>query len=147
MSAFDVDQDPDYVIYVAQHDASSRLPDRIFSQFDRAAKTAWTKLPHASWKLIVSSLTEPASPGVPLVPSFVSGRPPNPCQVYFHDASPPPDDIQFFNAAEPSSLPPEDALISDLQTLLINSTSKSGPHRPGTRPPVPSKAPSKAKPS
>ena len=43
--------------------------------------------------------------------------------------------------------PPEDDLISGLQTLLINASSKSARHQPGTRPPVPHKAPSKVKPS
>ena len=30
MTAFDADQDPDYAIFVAQHDASGRLPGSIF---------------------------------------------------------------------------------------------------------------------
>ena len=77
MTAFDADQDPDYAIFVAQRDASGRLLDRIFSKFDRATKTPWTKLPHASWKLIVSSLTEPAPTGVPSTSSLAPGRPPD----------------------------------------------------------------------
>ena len=128
MTAFDADHDPDYAIFVAQRDASGRLPDRIFSQFDRAAKTAWTKLPHASRKLIVSSLTEPTSPGVPPVPSFASGRSPPSRRVYFQDASPSHDEDTFFDAAEAPSPPPEDDLISGLQTLLVNATAKSASH-------------------
>ena len=135
----------DYAIFIAQRDASGHLPDHIFLQFDSAAKTAWTKLPHASQKLIVSLLTEPASPGVPSASSFASGRPPYSRQVYFYDASSPPDDEQFFDAAEASSPPHEDELISGLQTLLINATSKSATHQPVSRPPVvSSKAPLQA---
>ena len=48
MTAIDATDDPDYAIFMAQRDASGRLPDCMFSQFDCAAKTAWTKLPHAS---------------------------------------------------------------------------------------------------
>ena len=72
MAAFDADQYPDYAIFVAQCDASGGLPERIFSQFDRAAK-----LPHASQKLIVSSLTEPAPTGVPLASLLAHGRSPD----------------------------------------------------------------------
>ena len=96
MNAFNIDHNPDYANYVTQRDASGRLPDQIFSQFNRVAKTAWTKLPYASQKIIVSSLTEPASTGIPSVPSFASGQSPNPRQVYFHNTSPPPDDDQFY---------------------------------------------------
>ena len=114
MTTFDVDQDPDYAIFFARRDASGHLPERIFLQFDRATKTAWTKLPDASQKLIVSSLTEPPSPRVPSASSFASGRSPDSRQVIFQDASSPSDDKQFFNAAEASLPPPDDDLISGL---------------------------------
>ena len=127
MTAFDAEHDPDYAIFVAQRDASRRLPEHIFSQFYRAAKTAWTKLPHASWKLIVSSLTEPATTGVPSASSLASGRPPDSWRVYFEDTPSPPDDKQFFDASDVPPPPPDDDLISGLQTLLINATSKSAP--------------------
>ena len=150
MTTFDAAQDLDYAIFVAQRDASGHLLERVFLQFDRAAKTAWTKLPHASRKLIlVSSLTEPAPIGVPSASSFAPGvapgRPPDPRRVYFQDTSSPPEDEQFFDTSDVSSPPPDDDLISGLQTLLINATSKSATHRPGSRMPgFPSKVPSKS---
>ena len=111
----------DYAVYVANRDPSARLPDFLFSKFDKPSRSAWIKIPPEARKLIVASIDDTDTTNSTSTITTRSSDGPS-RKVYFHSA----DNVetgteQFYDASDAND---DDDTVSVIHDLIVKAAQR-----------------------